>query len=279
MVERRPDNLKLLSEAFGGQHVIENIFTGESLVVDGVEFVSGYVAESAPDRFYILKPMRLIERYRELAEFAHGGRVLELGIAEGGSAALLALWADPVMLATLDNEPTPLVALDDFARAHGFADRLRPFFGVDQGDRARVAEIADTEFAGEPIDFVIDDASHSYWPTRASFETLFPRLRPGGRYVIEDWEADVAMADAVRIALRDPSSAHHERAKAAFAKPPEDRPRTDRVSLTRLVPELVVLAGGQSGTVADISINKSFISVTKGDVALDPTDSASMTSA
>jgi hypothetical protein len=41
------------------------------------------------------------------------------------------------------------------------------------------------------------------------------------------------------------------------------------VSLTRLVLELVVLAGGQSGTVADISINKSFISVTKGDVALD----------
>jgi len=77
------------------------------------------------------------------------------------------------------------------------------------------------------------------------------------------------MADAVRIALRDPSSAHHERAKAAFAKPPEDRPRTDRVSLTRLVLKLVVLAGGQSGTVADISINKSFISVTKGDVALD----------
>jgi hypothetical protein len=159
MDERRPDNLKLLSEAFGGQHVIENIFTGESLVVDGVEFVSGYVAESAPDRFYILKPMHLIERYRELAEFAHGGRVLELGIAEGGSAALLALWADPVMLVTLDSEPTPLVALDDFARAHGFADRLRPFFGVDQGDRARVAEIVDTEFAGEPIDLVIDDAS------------------------------------------------------------------------------------------------------------------------
>jgi hypothetical protein len=35
---------------------------------------------------------------------------------------------------------------------------------------------------------VIDDASHIYEPTRASFETLFPYLRPGGLYIIEDWQ-------------------------------------------------------------------------------------------
>ncbi|MDQ1511710.1 MAG: hypothetical protein QOG50_3554, partial [Actinomycetota bacterium] len=34
---------------------------------------------------------------------------------------------------------------------------------------------------------VIDDASHLIDETRASFNALFPRVRPGGTYVIEDW--------------------------------------------------------------------------------------------
>ena len=37
------------------------------------------------------------------------------------------------------------------------------------------------------IDLVIDDASHMYHPARTSFEAIFPYLRPGGVYVIEDW--------------------------------------------------------------------------------------------
>ena len=43
------------------------------------------------------------------------------------------------------------------------------------------------EFALEGENFVIDDASHTYEETRASFEFLFPLLSPGGIYVIEDW--------------------------------------------------------------------------------------------
>jgi hypothetical protein len=38
-----------------------------------------------------------------------------------------------------------------------------------------------------PLDLVIDDASHIYGPTKASFQALFPLLRPGGLYLIEDW--------------------------------------------------------------------------------------------
>ena len=43
------------------------------------------------------------------------------------------------------------------------------------------------EFDDEQLDLVVDDASHYLDPTRASFDVLFPRLRPGGLYVIEDW--------------------------------------------------------------------------------------------
>ena len=34
---------------------------------------------------------------------------------------------------------------------------------------------------------MIDDASHKYVQTVASFDTLFPVVRPGGWYVVEDW--------------------------------------------------------------------------------------------
>jgi hypothetical protein len=34
---------------------------------------------------------------------------------------------------------------------------------------------------------VVDDASHTYEETKASFEILFPLLQPGGIYLIEDW--------------------------------------------------------------------------------------------
>ena len=52
---------------------------------------------------------------------------------------------------------------------------------------ARLAEIVDEAFGDEPLDLVVDDCSHRYKPSRASFNELFPRLRPGGVYVIEDW--------------------------------------------------------------------------------------------
>ena len=42
------------------------------------------------------------------------------------------------------------------------------------------------EFDGR-LDLVIDDASHELHATKASFETLFPLLRSGGWYIIEDW--------------------------------------------------------------------------------------------
>lgn len=37
------------------------------------------------------------------------------------------------------------------------------------------------------MDLVVDDASHFYEQTKTSFQTLFPLVRPGGMYIIEDW--------------------------------------------------------------------------------------------
>jgi hypothetical protein len=37
-----------------------------------------------------------------------------------------------------------------------------------------------------PFDIIIDDGSHRVWHVLASFEVLFPLLKDGGIYVIED---------------------------------------------------------------------------------------------
>src|SRR5437773_2169729 len=59
-------------------------------------------------------------------------------------------------------------------------------FGTSQCDGDKLSQIVLGELADE-LDLVVDDASHTYEETRASFEYLFPLLNPGGVYVIEDW--------------------------------------------------------------------------------------------
>ena len=44
----------------------------------------------------------------------------------------------------------------------------------------------------------------------------------------------------------------------------------DRVPMSRLILEIIVLCGGQSGLVAEVSVNKSFVAVTRGDASPDP---------
>ena len=64
---------------------------------------------------------------------------------------------------------------------------------------------------------MIDDASHLYEPSLASFETLFPLLRPGGTYIIEDWKWEHEVVDAFLCTLRDPSAPGHREALAIRA--------------------------------------------------------------
>ena len=57
---------------------------------------------------------------------------------------------------------------------------------VVQGDQADVAFLEALESAHGPFDVVIDDGSHRGSDIIATFNVLWPRLRPRGVYVIED---------------------------------------------------------------------------------------------
>ena len=143
--------------------------------------------DGAFTRLRLLKTRPMIEGYLPIVDEFRGGNVVELGIYRGGSTALFAQLLEPRRLVALELDPDRVAILDGFVADHDLDDVVRLHYGVDQADAQRVAATVDDELGGEPIDLVLDDASHLYCPTASSFEVLFPRLRPGGLYVIEDW--------------------------------------------------------------------------------------------
>ena len=62
-----------------------------------------------------------------------------------------------------------------------------PRYGVNQAAGDAMGPILRENFGSAPLDLVVDDASHELDLTRQSFNMLFPLLRPGGLYIIEDW--------------------------------------------------------------------------------------------
>ena len=273
MTERQlPANLALLYDAFS-KEAIDNLLSGETFRIGDVEFVCGYSPESTSRRFFIVKPHELVERYRQLCAGTWKHAVIvELGIAEGGSTALLALLAEPAKLIAVDIEPQLLGALAQFIDECQLSGVVRPYYGVDQADRARLAQVVDRERGGELLDLVIDDASHEFSLTRASFEVLFPRLRPGGMYVIEDWNAAHTMRDAVRRFLADTSNPDYEEHRRAFqeARVVAEAQPDKEVPLSRLAVELLLTAASLGDAVASVSVDRYWLTVQRGPAPLDP---------
>jgi hypothetical protein len=167
--------------------------------------------------------------------------VLELGIYRGGSVVFWNLVLRPDCHVVIDRCAPPDSRLDAFitrGRQHG---RLRTAYGIDQGDVAQLASVLD-HFHGEPLDLVIDDASHHYAETRTSFEVVFPRLRPGGVYILEDW-----------------AWAH-----LPAGVPPELH---ERPSLANLVFE-IILATTTPGAVAEVRVDDFCAEVVRGEAPL-----------
>jgi len=113
---------------------------------------------------------------------------VELGLFDGGSVPFWFELLTPdkhVGIDIQDREDPPYFRA--YVERRGLAGRIETHWKTNQADAARVGKICDDAFGSEPLDLIIDDASHFYEETRASFEILFPRLRVGGLYIIEDW--------------------------------------------------------------------------------------------
>ena len=99
---------------------------------------------------------------------------------------MLALLFPNAKIVGIDSRAKPS-GVDAYLAHPDFNRRVRFNWGVSQTDRTRIDRIISEEFGNGEIDLVIDDASHQYIQSKATFEIVFPRLCRNGIYIIEDW--------------------------------------------------------------------------------------------
>lgn len=112
---------------------------------------------------------RLLSPYRE--RFTS---MLEIGVAQGQS---LKMWCDYF--------PNAIIHGADISLASKVCESYSPrikFHLVDQGDAASLKNL---EPLG-PFDLVVDDGNHYWHEQILTFNTLFPFLKRGGLYIVED---------------------------------------------------------------------------------------------
>ena len=167
--------------------------TDQLLRLDGIEFYLATASremlghESKRDHFLLGKVRSMVEEVAALREREQIKRILDVGIFKGGSAALYAKLFEPEKLVAVDFAGTPVDALTEFIREHGFEGRVTPCYGVNQADERAMGDILASHFPARNIDLIVDDASHRYIETRKTFNLALPYLRSDGLYIIEDW--------------------------------------------------------------------------------------------
>jgi hypothetical protein len=160
--------------------------------------------------------------------------VFELGIWDGGSTAFWFEYFEPTKLVAVDSlDRADDLSFSRYIRQRRASSRLKTYWNTDQADRAQIEEIVTREF-DQPLDLIIDDASHELQATSASFDTLFPRLSSDGIYVIEDWRWEVY---------------------PWFREP--DHPWADRAGLVKMVKRLVDAAA--TGEVKELMVSPRFV--------------------
>ncbi len=139
-------------------------------------------------------------------------------------------------------------------------------------DRQGLAAAVERAFDGEPVDLVVDEGSHPPEHSRAAFDALYPRLRPGGRYVVSSWNADQQLLDDLAQTLRDPSAPGHDEAVAVMADGMrQGTPGVDgRPSLLRLTMELVMAQASGTAIIESMVLGDTDVTVVRGSAPLDP---------
>lgn len=247
-------------------------YTGDrELVVDGTTFSFGFLHGDPGDRILLMKEPTLVERTIRLVRDLAPQRILEVGIFHGGSTALLASLARPELLIAIDIAEAPVTKLHDHLERTGLDASVRIHYGIDQADAATLRAILDADLGDALLDLIIDDASHRYAETRRTFELTFARLRPGGTYIIEDWDGEHAVSDLLRARLGHDGARRPEDAElwaavdARLAASPDGPPPT----LARLAAELVIARACPRDLIRSVTVEADWITIVRGDDPLE----------
>ena len=215
----------------------------DRFTIDGAEFVIDISPgkdrrPSERGSFTLVKTPALIDFYLRLAEGRRVDSILELGIFQGGSLVLMDKLLKPSTFVAIEIDK-PFDAITHYCEQQRQAGRnVTAEFETSQSDLSALTRILHDFPDG--IDLIVDDASHTYEHTRASFVALFPHLNDGGIYVIEDWAWS--------------HTPGHQSADHGWFKQP---------ALTNLIFELVVETGTRA-SVAKLEIDRGQAIVTKG---------------
>lgn len=118
---------------------------------------------------YAVKYDKILSPYREAFS-----SILEIGVAQGQS---IRMWADYFTKATIHGADISKAS----ANCVSYSDRIK-FHLLDQRSEAQLKNLE--QFS--PFDLIIEDGNHFWMEQILTFKTLFPYLRSGGIYIVED---------------------------------------------------------------------------------------------
>jgi len=198
--------------------------------------------ESTCDQFFLYKPAWLVKKYMKILDAIPTKNVMEIGILKGGSSAFYHAYCNPEKLVAIEYQDQPVAALQEYIKKKKCLNKLKPYYGVNQADE-RVKDILKDEFPNRDIDVVVDDASHMYEETKRSFNMIFPYIRKGGMYIIEDWSWAHAPHDLWQKA---------------------DGKWSDKPALTNLIFEIIMACNGPTEIIDEVIIDKNNAFIKKG---------------
>jgi cephalosporin hydroxylase len=175
----------------------------------------------------ILKPPAFLRHYDHVFEKTPTKNALEFGIFEGGSIILFALAYPNIKFVGIDIRPPNENVLRHIHNL-GLAGRVKLYYETSQADSDKVDRIISSEFGGDDVGVISDDASHDYKLSKETFQLTFGKLAPGGSYCLEDW-----------------NWAHSE---GVF----QTQQWIDQPALTNLVFEIIMMYASTRGLIANI---------------------------
>ncbi len=104
---------------------------------------------------------------------------LEIGFATGGSAQMWDTY--------FTNPNTELYFIDIDEKCFNHTEKLSKRCSLYMANQEKKDELISTiSIINKKFDIIIDDGGHTMNQQRVSFETLFPFVKPGGVYIVED---------------------------------------------------------------------------------------------
>jgi hypothetical protein len=226
----------------------KNQFSVGDLNFKAIELGLG-MHESSLDEFIFQKSNWMVDRYAALVDELKPKTIFELGIWRGGSCVFFHKLAEVKKLVAIDISNERIIAVDEYVELNGLGESLKTFYGIDQSDKLKLRQLVAAEF-DDGIDLVIDDASHFLDETRASFDAVFPYVKPGGVYVIEDWPW----------------------AHGNIEKFPDDELGfyPQREPLTKLIFEIILACPSTHSYIDKIEIDRNSATIWRGDGDIEP---------